>query len=109
MDALEQQKIKVMIELATQQFRSEIDSLKNKIKGFETEISSLRGQLMQARSFQQSTTQQDPVYEERQEPQKRFQTQPQEKEPARSPIDRNGVAPADVSIEKMFYFGNKRF
>ena len=24
------------------------------------------------------------------------------------PIDRNGVAPADVSIEKMFYFGNKR-
>jgi hypothetical protein len=24
------------------------------------------------------------------------------------PIDRNGVAPADVSIEKMFYYGNKR-
>ena len=24
------------------------------------------------------------------------------------PIDRNGVAPADVSIEKMFYCGNKR-
>jgi hypothetical protein len=24
------------------------------------------------------------------------------------PIDRNGVAPADVSIEKMFYFGNKK-
>jgi hypothetical protein len=23
------------------------------------------------------------------------------------PIDRNGVAPADVSIEKMFYYGNK--
>ena len=24
------------------------------------------------------------------------------------PIDRNGVAPADVSIENMFYFGNKK-
>ena len=24
------------------------------------------------------------------------------------PIDRNGVAPADVNIEKMFYFGNKK-
>ena len=34
-----------------------------------------------------------------------------EKEAARKldkPIDRNGVAPADVSIEKMFYYGNKR-
>jgi hypothetical protein len=25
------------------------------------------------------------------------------------PIDRNGVAPSQVSIEKMFYCGNKRF
>ncbi|MDD3175936.1 MAG: hypothetical protein PHU51_05655 [Candidatus Nanoarchaeia archaeon] len=28
------------------------------------------------------------------------------KDPVKEAIDRNGVAPADVSIEKMFYFGN---
>ncbi len=28
------------------------------------------------------------------------------KNPVKESIDRNGVAPADVSIEKMFYFGN---
>jgi len=29
------------------------------------------------------------------------------KDPVKEAIDRNGVAPADVSIEKMFYFGYK--
>jgi len=36
---------------------------------------------------------------------------PTEKTPSDAtdkPIDRNGVAPSEVSIEKMFYFGNKR-
>jgi uncharacterized coiled-coil protein SlyX len=33
---------------------------------------------------------------------------PVERVPEAKPIDRNGVAPADVSVEKFFYFGNKR-
>ncbi len=28
--------------------------------------------------------------------------------PATRPIDRNGVAPSEVSIEKFFYYGNKK-
>lgn len=107
MDALEQQKIKVMIDMATQNFKNDIDSLKSQIKGFETEISSLRSQLMQARSQQTASVMQEPM-QERAEPQRRLQPT-QEREPSKEAIDRNGVAPADVSIEKMFYCGNKRF
>jgi len=32
----------------------------------------------------------------------------EERRPSDKPIDRNGVAPSSVSIEKMFYFGNKK-
>jgi hypothetical protein len=31
-----------------------------------------------------------------------------DKVPESKPIDRNGVAPADVSVEKFFYMGNKK-
>jgi hypothetical protein len=37
-----------------------------------------------------------------------FPQQMQERPPATQPIDRNGVAPADVSVEKFFYFGNRK-
>lgn len=33
---------------------------------------------------------------------------PQERQPESRPIDRNGVAPADVSVEKFFYTGSKK-
>jgi hypothetical protein len=33
----------------------------------------------------------------------------EKKEPSDKPIDRNNVAPSDVSIEKMFNFSNKKF
>ncbi len=109
MDALEQQKIQVMINLATQKFKSEIDELRGKVKQFETEISSLRNQLVSARQQSQN----NPIHQANNEPQTRLslgqQSSAIENEPAKQPIDRNGVAPADVSIEKMFYFGNKRF
>lgn len=36
------------------------------------------------------------------------QIQAQVRAPEPKPIDRNGVAPADISVEKFFYFGNKR-
>jgi hypothetical protein len=36
------------------------------------------------------------------------QVQVQERAPATVPIDRNGVAPADVSVEKFFNFSGKR-
>ena len=32
----------------------------------------------------------------------------QEKPPENKPIDRNGVAPSEVSVEKFFYMGNKK-
>ena len=33
---------------------------------------------------------------------------PPERQPEARPIDRNGVAPADVSVEKFFYMGSKK-
>jgi uncharacterized coiled-coil protein SlyX len=35
------------------------------------------------------------------------QMQTEVRAPSTVPIDRNGVAPADVSVDKFFYFGNK--
>jgi len=106
MDALEQQKIQVMIDLATQKFKKEIEDLKTKISGFESEIGSLRSKLM--------SSQQQPIrpvmQEESSKPQTRLNVQEHSRpETSKEAIDRNGVAPADVSIEKMFYCGNKRF
>lgn len=37
----------------------------------------------------------------------KFQPQHHQPAAASAPIDRNGVAPSDVAIEKIFYVGNK--
>ena len=123
MDALEQQKITVMIEMATKKLREEITELKAKVTTFENDISNMRGQISAARSggfsqpapqqmqMQQPQVQEQPQQQTYQHPYAKFQAEHQEevRAPITQPIDRNGVSPAEVDIQKMFYMGHKRF
>ena len=103
MDALEQQKIQVMIDLATKNLKNEIESLHSKIAGLQEELGNVRQKAMTAGT----RVAPEPV-KETQEPQKKLAVQ-NESEPSKDPIDRNGIAPADVAIENIFYCGNKKF
>jgi hypothetical protein len=122
MDALEQQKINVMIEMATKKLRDEITELKGKVTTFEADISNMRSQISAARSngfsqqqpqvqMQQQQVQQPQQQPTYQHPYAKFQAENVEevKTPITQPIDRNGVAPAEVDIQKMFYMGHKKF
>lgn len=97
MDALEQQKIQVMIDMATQNLRSEVRQLKDQISSMQSELGDVRRKALSTARVVQ--TPEEPVR----------QTTFTEREPVATAIDRNGVAPSEVSIEKMFYCGNKRF
>lgn len=106
MDALEQQKIQVMIDLATKQLRNELDTMKSKLGVFEDEIARLRSQALAAKN---RPSQPVPQQEPQAPPQQQLKQASEEKDSSQNPIDRNGIAPADVAIEKMFYCGNKSF
>lgn len=103
MDMLTQQKIEIVVDMATKGMQSEIASLKQNIEGFQSEIAALRNELagLRSQSFR-------PAPEQR-EPQQTLVQETRQKAAIDEPIDRNGVAPSTVSIEKMFYCGNKKF
>ena len=101
MDALEQQKIQVMIDMATKNLRNELGDLRSQMSSLQTELGNVKKTPAPTRAAMPEA---QPVAEET--PQRQL---PQERQPATEPIDRNGVAPETVSIEKMFYCGNKRF
>lgn len=71
---------------------------------FDKKLNHLKEKGIVAQPAPQQQPQSQSVVQERDE---ESSSREKEKKLAK-PIDRNGVAPADVSIEKMFYFGNKR-
>lgn len=102
---LTQQKIQIVVDMATKELKQELASLKGRVECFQGEISSLRSQLQDAKSSDFSGA----VQTEPQQTLVREEPAQQPKQQETKPIDRNGVAPSDVSIEKMFYCGNKSF
>lgn len=91
---------------------NEIKDLKSQMGKMESQFSSLIvNQRPRERPVQQVV--QTPMVNQAQERQEAPQQQPvqtkfsQSEKKIECPIDRNNVAPSDVAIEKMFYFGNK--
>ena len=105
MDALVQQKVQLMIELATKKLQTDIQELKTQIAGFQSDIANLRTQMHSGPTRQATSVNQGVVSES---PATSMQQIPNQEAPITKAIDRNGVPPSEVSIEKMFYFGNRR-
>ena len=127
----EQKRIELMLEMATKKYENEINSLKQAMISLSNELASVKRQVTNI-SFQQPAAQnietqniqqQAPQLQQIQQPQKRpveiIDVRPKEErqqefvsgaarnsEPARPRYgDYNSE---DVSIEKFFYYGNKR-
>ncbi|MFH1649302.1 MAG: hypothetical protein ABIA93_02020 [Candidatus Woesearchaeota archaeon] len=92
--------------------KSELVQTRQAIQSFRAQQSIVQAPPMQPQYGQQAQTvqQQYPPqqYEQTVQSIPQYQQQEQPRQPSNQPIDRNGVAPSSVSIEKFFYAGNKR-
>ena len=82
-----------------------LKELKAHVKKLEQELNDARVNQLLPKKVEEPKLQEEvakPVQQKIVRPEKKF-TSPEEK--ASNPIDRNGVAPADVAIEKFFYYG----
>jgi hypothetical protein len=116
-DDLLTQKIELILEMNGKKLLTELGKLREELSGLKEEVAGLK----KATRFGSGATEPQQPYPQQAPPQQWPQAPPQQQWPQQAPpqqtaperrldkpIDRNGVAPADVSIEKMFYFGNKR-
>ncbi len=122
-DDLLTQKIELLLEMNSKKLLVEIGKLHQEVADVRDEVAALKKQQRsepapQPQQWQQQAPPRQEYEEQRSrapEPPQGWQPRnderseaPQEQRPQSKPIDRNGVAPADVNIEKMFYFGNKK-
>ena len=93
-DFLLEKKFSLMIEMNNKKVQESINALHDSIKNLSTELTTLRSELNEARKARKELK--EPVKEK------------QESLPKQEAHPRQGqFSPADVSIEKMFYFGKK--
>jgi len=94
----------------------EIKELKSEVTKLKKELNDVRvGQLPPRQIFQEpvrQVVQNNPQQVQKTAPQQPQTTlannQPQGERKITTPVDRNGIAPSDVSIDKFFYFGQKK-
>ena len=100
-DELIVKQVEVLLEMQTKRLQSEIASLQNELSRVRTDLRGLR----EVRREDRPASPPKPV----EEPTAKPVTGPAEFQPSPTggPIDRNGVAPEDVSIEKIFYSGGR--
>ncbi|RJQ15715.1 hypothetical protein C4573_06200 [Candidatus Woesearchaeota archaeon] len=111
MDALIQQKVQVMIELATKKLQGDINALQTELQTVKNDLANVHSQVkkgMHAEIAREASYSQQQFQPQQQQVVKNTYYNTEDRPPLDKPIDRNGVAPADVSIEKFFYFGGKR-
>jgi|GEM_PF-2497905 len=122
-DDLLTQKVELLLEMNSKKVLAELTKLHQEIADVKSEIAELKKQRPSAapapsytqpmgpppRQEERSRAPEPPQnWQPRQEPQ---EPQTQQEPPQRDqnkPIDRNKVAPADVDIQNIFYFGNKK-
>ncbi len=122
-DDLLTQKIELLLEMNSKKLLAEIAKLHQEVADVREEVAAFKKQQRSEPApqppWQQQQTPPRQEYDDYQrsrapeppqgwQPRNDERPEPQEQRPANKPIDRNGVAPADVNIEKMFYFGNKK-
>ncbi len=117
------QKVELLLEMHSKKMLGELAGLKQQLAGLQDELSALKraqrqapaaapvsytpaisvptAEAAQAYAAAQANPAQAP---QAAPPQNAAQA---EGSPSSRPIDRNGIAPQDVSIEKIFYFGQK--
>jgi ribosomal protein L9 len=83
-------------------FKRVIENNKNRIHSLEKEVGELALKLNKSLEFIEKIKDKEIVSASRNAANNRI-----EKEPSEKPIDRNNVAPKDVDIKKIFYFGNR--
>ncbi len=95
---------------ALQRSFEEIKNLKGQVNRLEKELNDARVNQLPPRKIEKSAPIKNPESQENQAPAKPKPVQKviSDAEPKiTSPIDRNGIAPSDVAIDKFFYFGDK--
>lgn len=129
---MQQRKVEILLEMQAKKFEAELSSLKQYIVSLNNEVASLRSQVSRMQFQPSQAVQQNPQAEEMQaqNQQRQSQEMPKKKveivdcrpdgqrreefvsgaarnaEPARPRF--GDYKSEDVSIEKFFYFGNKR-
>lgn len=98
------EELKDIIQNQKEYFERLIQVNKNRTLSLEKEVSQLRKELDTAKSTLEKINDKEVVARTREELFGR-----REKPPSEKPIDRNGVAPKDVEIGKIFNFSSKRF
>jgi len=91
-DGLIEQKFQMLLQMHLQKYEQELQNVKQKLGQVSAELEQLKTTRVQAPKEQ-------PVKEK----QKELQTKPTESHPKRG-----NYTSADVDVQKMFYFGNKR-
>ncbi|MBR9693413.1 hypothetical protein GOV07_05845, partial [Candidatus Woesearchaeota archaeon] len=86
-------KIEVLLEMQNKKLLGELEGIKQELQDLKDQVSSIKR--MQASAPAAAPQSEVPA------------TEPAPPAPESKPIDRNNVAPSDVSIEKVFYFGTK--
>lgn len=124
-DLMAQKKFEIMLDMAVKKYEKEINSLKQEILGLKQALSFTASEIEHLKHNFNSRQATPQYVEQRIEPQPIMAEKPkprivdvrpnEEKEANPSPTNGEGLRPRygdyksdDVSIEKFFYFGNKR-
>lgn len=104
------QKIELILEMNGKKMLNEMQQLRTQVSELQSQLEQLKkaGVARQMPMQQSQASESQPV--ERHVPvsqQPEQPAQPPTQQRATQPIDRNNIAPADVSIEKIFYSGTR--
>ncbi len=108
-----EERLRNIIERTKEYMEKQFAGYKNALMALEREIRALQQQVEELKSKAQSSSQEripeEPSEpEQKQEPEKQEQLEESEKKSEGEPHPKRGnYNPDDVSVEKMFYFGNK--
>lgn len=107
-----QKQLEVMIDMHNKKTAAEIESMKTTISMLQEEVSALRRMMhdapRQAAPSQGHGSHSAPSHHESSGQSLRPFVEERPRTDVTKPIDRNGVAPADVAIDKFFNFGSGR-
>lgn len=105
-DEMLARKIEIMLEMQGKKLLAELQGVREEVAALREEMAALK-ELANKAAFAPAAR----APASQADPQPATQAPPPEKaassKPKQEAIDRNGIAPADVSIEKIFYCGQK--
>lgn len=109
-DEMLARKIELLLEMQSKRLMTEILSMKDQINSLTSEVAELKKAAVRGR-FNAAPSQVVQPAQSNVQPAEQMHA-PQQAAQATTPprqgaVDRNGVSPSDVAIDKIFYFGQK--